>query len=649
MSTTLSPRQFVWSVAAFAAAALPATLWLPAGHSALLGLVVGIRLATARRRPQPWPGWLRVVLVAAFLFVVINQFGNILGRAPGGALLLSMLALKTTESATRRDARLLVTVSLFLIIAGFLMNQSISALLLGVGGAAVCFAALEMLSRPSVGGPDRSPFGRLAFGEVGLLLALAVPLTVALWLLFPRFSTPLWGTLDGNNGRSGLSNEMKPGDVRELMLDDSPAFRVTFDNGAKPDPNALYFRGPVLWEFDGETWRGAPFLAANQEPLPAPSAQDLSYEVIMEPSDQRLLFAADQAVEVSERANFSTEQRFIRFRQISELLSYRARSRLSTSVPVGRLPGQTRKFALRLPTGFDPKTVELALTWAAESGGDQRAIVRRAMQHFAEQEFRYTLAPPEILGSNRNDEFLFESRSGYCEHYAGAFAVLMRAAGVPTRVVTGFYGGKYNASGGYLLVANSRAHAWNEVLIGDAWERVDPTSAIPRERIDESANDALGNNRPAWLQGIYDQVDFASDWWNRAVLGFNAARQAQLLKPFGIDNADWQDLVGVLALVVAVLSLTWAGLVWWRSPKAKADPLAASYQRFCAKLAKAAVLRAVDEAPRDFAQRSAQALPAQASTILEITAEFEKLRYAVEPQSAQIQQFAERVKAFQVP
>ncbi len=600
--TLLSPMQFQCAVAALAAASLPALLWLQWPVSLCLLAILGIRTATVHRYPQAWPMWMRVGLIAALVALVFVNYGGFFGRGPGGALLLLMLALKATESASSRDARLIVCTSFFVLVASFLMSQSFMAMILSALATVVCFGALEVLSRPAVGGPSGSPFGRLGSKEVLTLLSLALPVTLALWMLFPRLATPLWGTTDNDNGRSGLSNTMTPASMAEMLVDDSPVMRIRFDNSARPDRNSLYFRGPVLWDLSADgTWTTGEFRGQFNRP-PAQSADDLSYEVILEPTDQRMLFLADQAVSVSEdRVFFNSEQRFFRNAPIADLLRYRGRSRLSTVVPTGQYVEQETKWALRLPPDRNPRTIALGQELAQQYQMPS-AIVAAALALYRDQPFRYTLSPPELLGINTTDEFLFDTRAGFCQHFASSFATLMRAAGVPTRVTTGFAGGEYRDKAGYFLVTKARAHAWNEVLIDGMWQRVDPTAQVPPERVDAAAREAFGDNQSDFVRALRERRDQMADWWNRTVLNFNAARQANLFKSFGVENAGWERLVGTLAAVLAGLGLLWALIIWLRDRKV-VNPVQAQYLAVLKRLAALGFAHEVNEGPRDLLMR----------------------------------------------
>lgn len=632
--------QFRYMLIALIGAALPCVLWLDAGNSALLFAIVAARYFSVRSNPKPWPAWLRVGLTIALTAGIWFQFGTLFGRAPGGALLLSMLAMKSTESAKRRDARVLVTTCLFVIVASFLMNQSVPALILSVIGSIACFAALEVLSRPALG-PTHSPFGSLGFSDAGWLLMLALPITVLLWLFVPRLGTPLWGTTQGNNGRTGLSDRMLPGSVAELLADDTPNMRIFFE-GTPPNPNLLYFRGPVLWNLNelGEWTTNNAMRYTSGRPAP-PQPSDIRYRVTLEPNDQRFLFVADQAISVSEGARFTFEQRFERFRPVNDLLTYTASSRLSTEIEVPNLPKMQTSAGLQLPLG-NPRTRAMAAKWREETT-DSRALVEKGLNFLRVENFRYNLAPADITSLERVDDFLFRTQEGYCEHYSGSFAFLMRAAGVPTRVVTGFAGGSFPVNADYLLVRNSDAHAWNEVYIDGKWIRVDPTSVLPRERI-------IGRPpRSPVDQGMFsafsDLSDRMAEWWNRAVLGFNANRQMTLLSPLGVENADWRDLIRVLGVGILIVVLIGAGILYWRRPRDSEALAVKAYRSLLRKLTKQGLTSTANEPPSAVLQRAAKQFPQSGLALLRLAGEFERLQYSLEnPTESATQAFVQTTR-----
>jgi hypothetical protein len=268
------------------------------------------------------------------------------------------------------------------------------------------------------------------------------------------------------------------------------------------------------------------------------------------------------------------------------------------------------------------------------------------------ESFYYTLAPPE-LGRDSIDDFLFETRQGFCEHYSSAFTYLMRAAGIPARVVTGYQGGYYNDSSSYLLVRQSDAHAWSEVwLEGRGWVRVDPTAAVSPLRVQLGARAAAGETAPwyqdEWLQQIRNQFDLVNRVWNDAIVQFNALRQQSVLTPFGIDHAEYADL---MATLIGTSTLLLGAFAWWtlRARRAATEPLDLAYQRLCRKLARAGAARAPHEGPLAYAARTAAAGVNPADLLGDLLADYAALRYGhAEPPREGVAAFARRVASLRV-
>ncbi len=606
----LSSFQFQWAAAAFSFAAMPALLWLRWPVSVLMVALLSARIFSARRITKAWPGWLRFLLLCTALAVVISSYGSILGRAPGGALLLLMMALKTTESSTKRDARLLVSVSFFVLIAGFLMEQSMLATLGAAVATVISFGALEVLVRP-VDSSTRSPFAKIAAGNVLWLLAVALPLAFALWMLFPRLASPLWGTAQSGQARTGLSDSVKPGSFAELLADDTPVMRVRFE-GQAPPANQLYFRGYVLWgiEADG-SWSARNLLRDTRGRL-QPSASDLRYEVSLETTGQSILYAADLATGIEQsEVFFSNERRFLRSTPVNDPMRYVASSRLSDRFPeqLDFSPATyLYRASIELPAQTNPRTRKLGEELAQRYNGDRAGIANEVLRMFRDGRFGYSMAPPEVLGINTTDGFLFDTQIGYCQHYANAFAWILRAAKVPTRIVVGYAGGRYYGFGSsdpYLLIKQERAHAWNEVLIDGNWVRFDPTAQIPPERIDDDTlRQMTGEGESEWLNALNNFRERASNWWSRTVLEFNAERQSNLLKPFGIDKANWQQLAIALMATLAAIGLVWWLVMLWRArERTTLHAVDLAYRKVLARLQKRGLQPEPDESAQAFARR----------------------------------------------
>ena len=481
----MDPQSRAWTLLAAGACLLPLLLQLPG----LLGAGIGAAgvLATLLSWRRPLPGWLRLLLALVLVGAVLASARFQLGRDTACALLAAMLAIKPAETSGLRDARSLLGFALFAPFATFLLDQGPLPLLLGLFGATLALAALLRLAELesgeiAAGVAPLPPWRR--FVAVWRLLAVGLPLALATFWLFPRLATPLWGVPERAIARPGLSDHMTPGAWLDVLGDDSTALRVQF-LGATPARAQMYWRGPVLWDYDGRTWTPARWLRSLP---PAPVRRGTprwDYQLELEPTDKRQLVALALPLAAPAGTRLSRDYGLYAERPLGSLTRWRMQSAPPQAFAMD-LPRTLRREALALPPGFNPRTVAMARQWRREAGDDDAAIARRAMQMIRDG-FGYTLATP-LLGHDAVDEFLFDYRAGYCEHFSSAFVVLMRAAGIPARVVTGYVGGYRNPIGGYWLVRNSDAHAWAEVwLPGRGWVRFDPTAAVAPERIRDAA------------------------------------------------------------------------------------------------------------------------------------------------------------------
>jgi transglutaminase-like putative cysteine protease len=478
-------------------------------------------------------------------------------------------------------------------------------------------------------------FGR----EFLLMLAVVMPLTVFLFLSVPRLNEPLWGTRENQwESRTGLSEEMSPGDITELLGDDTPVMRVTF-LADTPPRGSLYWRGPVLWQFDGRTWRGAPRLTSSgisEGRLRGPQSggnDDVRYRVVLEPTDRNWLHVLDLATGFPADSSRSLEGVVTRDRPVTGLYAFEAASRIDAPLPVLAYPGLQTAFGLRLPEALNPRTLALAQRWVGEVGGDPMTLAQRALAHIRNENFSYSLSPPPLVGANRIDEFLFETQRGFCEHYAAAFVVLMRSAGVPARVVTGYLGGDFNRIGGYWIVRNSDAHAWAEVLVaGQGWVRVDPTAAIAPERVEQDAGALPGQGLDgdyAWVRALRERADAVQAWWNNAVVRFDSLRQQAFFADLGINPGDWKQVAAWMTGGLIVLGLLTALVFHLQQRREPEDAARRLYRRFLKDLARRGIVAAANEGPSDLARRAAAALPQLAAPILAFTRAYETARYGV--------------------
>ncbi|MDH5834739.1 DUF3488 and transglutaminase-like domain-containing protein [Luteimonas kalidii] len=622
-SPRLSAASRAWTLAAGAACLLPLLPQLP---PAIAATAVATGLAvTALSRRRPLPNWVRVVLALALVGGVLGSYRFALGRDVACALLAVMLALKPGELASLRDARSLIGFALFAPFSTFLLDQGPLSLLLGLAGASCALVALLQLSAQESGDRAAStPWQRIA--TVARLVAIGLPLALVAFWLFPRIASPLWGVPDRILSRPGLSDEMAPGEWLDMMNDERPALRVTF-LGAAPPTSQMYWRGPVLMDYDGRTWRRAP--AMDGRPVPDTSAGPTvwDYRMDVEPTERRTLVA----LELTSVVPPGTRQNWDYTLHSDRPLTSVTRWRMAAVAPRGfepQLAPEVRTRALALPAGFNPRTLALARQWRREHGQDgDVAIVERALQ-MVRDEFGYTLSTP-LPGRHAADEFLFDWKRGFCEHFSSAFVVLMRAAGIPSRVVTGYAGGRRNPIGDYWIVRNEDAHAWAEVwLQGRGWVRVDPTAAVAPERIYDTIDDRAGSGFGA-LPGMTPMLDLG-DWlrrgWNDLVLGFDAARQLAMLRPLGLEGTGARGLVALFA-ACAGLALAW--MLWLTSRAQRSgDPVLRAWHRLGRRYARLGLARQAHEPALAWAARVAAARPHDGQALRALSARFARWRYA---------------------
>jgi transglutaminase-like putative cysteine protease len=618
---------------------------LPWWLSAALAVILGWRWWQRRQQAGRVPRWLKLPLLGLLTLGVIAWYGSLFGREPGAALAIGLLVLKLLETDSARDVRVATGFACFALMTALLFNQGMLPTLIVALGLLPALATLRALEPAQA----NVTLARSLIPGAGLLAA-ALPLALLAFVLIPRLGTPLWGAPAPDTARTGLSDSMSPGNFTELLTDDRPAMRVSFD-GAPPPPDERYFRAYVMWNYNGRSWRqAAARVHAATTPAPIEVAASIGYRISLLPTHQRVLPALDVPLDAPPNARLLTDREVLADKPVNEPLSYALHSALRYRLqPV--LDARSRRLGLQLPTGFNPRSVALASQWRQRYGADDAAIVRAALALFHDGGFRYTLAPAP-LGRDAVDDFLFTTHEGYCEHYSSSFTVLMRAAGIPARVVTGYQGGYWNKLGNYLLVRNSDAHAWSEVwLAGRGWMRVDPTAAVRPERVALGAAAAAGDQlawyRSDWLQGMRNQWDIVNRLWDQGVVGFDALRQRGLLTAFGVADVDTRTL-GILLAISCVIFIA-AGLGWalWR--RSSRDPLLAALRLLERKLARRGLARRGSEAPGHFLSRAARALPAQRTQLLQLAQAYLELRYAHDaPPAEPLRTFQRAVRNFRV-
>jgi protein-glutamine gamma-glutamyltransferase len=648
----IAARSGIAAALLFAASLLLTVGYAPWWCLAIGGGAVAWRLAIATgrvARPRRRRG-VRFVLgaiTAILVIAVAMNFRTLNGLAAGTALLVVMGALKLFESQTRRDDAIVIGSALFLLLAAALAGQSLWRMplyLLTIWGAAAAMAL--------VGHGDPLFTTRAAFRIAARAVAMSIPLALLCFIFFPRVAGQFWALQRAEVAKTGLSDEMSPGSFDKLVTEYEVSFRVRFA-GARPPQAALYWRGPVLNSFDGYTWRrarrgGALYVEAPVIPL----GNAVNYRVTLEPTNQNWMFALDTVDKSPRRDVYLTHDRqLISPYPITSVTSYDAVSHLFTrsDAPLSTLG---RRYETRLPLDRNPRARALAFDIRARTGSDEE-YARAVLEWFRTNGLEYTLEPG-ATSVDSVDTTLFDTKRGFCGHFASAYANLMRVAGVPARVVTGYLGGEWNPVGGYLIVRQSEAHAWTEIwLDGKGWTRVDPTVVVAPERLQRGVYDVMADSLPAtsvfmhnnaWFTYAANLWDGANQWWQDSVVEFNLRSQFDLLRKLGVEKPNWQHLGWAFA----------AGLVGWvvwvafslrRSlARGKPDRIAKAWLRAARKLEKVAAARAANEGPYDFARRIAVARPDMATSVEALAARYARLRYGPAANEEDIAQFEREVR-----
>ena len=638
-SPPLIQAQVFWLGALLLSAQWP--LW---GHILTWNAVAGAALVVARvALPPKWRAltrhrrWLLPLLAIAGALAIRSDLGYFLARDPCVEFLYLLVGIKFIESRDTRDGTLLICLALFLSLTQFFYLQTIASalsmvpVLIALGGA---LAALR-------GGASAEAISdwRGHIRATTRLILQGIPLALLVFVLFPRLAGPLWGTPTEAGGRSGLSDSMRPGSISDLSLSDAVAFRVDF-NGPPPPPADRYWRGPVLSRFDGAEWRAMYRFVQGKFVPRQPRA--IEYTVTLEPHGKNWLFALEQpsalprsptndplAQAGSDIAYLTYDQQLVAKSPVSQAIRYTQRSSLRDSYPG---TDENRREALQLPPS-NPRTLAFAKEMRQRYDSD-RAYVNAVLAWFHNEPFVYTLSPGERIEHDPVDGFLFDTRRGFCEHYAGAFTVLLRAAGIPARVVTGYQGGEMNPDGDYMIVRQSDAHAWTEAMLDGQWQRFDPTAAVAPSRIERGLGAAMSAGEPVpyfarlemtWIKSLRLQWDAVNYQWQRGVVGFNLERQRDLLRDFGLENVRPWQMVAAVAGIVFLWGVLLLGAA--RLRRSRVDAEVALWNALCRRLARAGLTRAPEEGPIAYTRRAGERWPQWSGVLARIGQRYAQLHY----------------------
>jgi protein-glutamine gamma-glutamyltransferase len=647
-------RDTLFLLLVIAAVVLPQVVHLPLWCS---GLVAGVLVwrGTLAWKSQPLPSrWWLVTLLVIAVAATFATHRTILGRDAGVTLLVILLALKTLELRAQRDAFVVFFLGFFCMLSNFLFSQSLLtafAMLVALMGLLTALVNAHM----PVGKPPLMAAAKIA----GKMALLGAPIMVVLFMLFPRLA-PLWGMPGGPfQGKSGLSANMRVGTIAHLALDDSIAMRIKFED-KPPAGRDVYLRGPVLSSFDGREW--LPAIGSSQPSNLKVSGQAFNYEVTLEASNKPWLFTLDAAASAPLMTGYqlrmTPDLQWLTNRPITELIRYKAQSHTQFSYGPEKTDLSLQSY-VSLPKDYNPRTLQLAADIKRDARfveADAKTLTNEVMKKLRTGGYEYTLEPG-VYGDNTADEFWFDRKAGFCEHIASSFVILMRAMGVPARVVTGYQGGEFNAVDGYWVVRQSDAHAWAEVwqagtndetkdgsIIG-SWVRVDPTSAVSPQRIDSlqrlsAPSSAFGGvmaslwtntvgtgyNPLLQLRAVWDAVN---NTWNQKILNYSEATQLNVLKNLGFTSPSWADLSYVLIAIIVLASLL--GVAWTSWDKRQHDPWLRLLTSVRTRLMKSGTAIHPNISPRALAQHAVSHFGNSAKPLAAWLIQLEELRYQKRP------------------
>jgi transglutaminase-like putative cysteine protease len=628
-----------WATSAFAAGVLlnadRVPPWVPVAALIFVCWRLAVAWRPARVLRLPGTAW-RSVMALLLVGAVLVRFRTLNGLSAGTALLVLMGASKLLETRQRRDQYVVIGAGLFLLLAACLDRQGLLRAPLYLLHVWLCCAAIAVVSYGAVttGANAAAMFdGHGAVRAAGRALLFAVPFAIVLFLFFPRLPGAFWSLPRTDSASTGLGDTMSPGSITDLTSSYDTAFRVRFE-GSVPPPEELYWRGPVLHRFDGYTWSRTPPTFRRPKPLEY-LGTPYRYRVSLEPSSQRWWLALDTpTAKPDAKAYFTDDYELVGVDPIAQTTTFSAVSYTRT-----RSSAAIDRYSLQRDTawisGRNEKSQSFARQLRARTA-DDGAYVDAVLDFFRKGGFEYSLTPPP-LAADSIDDFIFNTRRGFCGHFASAFVALMRAAGVPAHVVTGYLGGEWNPSGGYFIVRQSDAHAWAEVwLQGRGWTRIDPTAVVEPERLRRGILDLLPNAVSAperllhaspWLTQLFQRWDAANTWWNDHVLKFDFNAQLDILGHLGFDSPDLRTLSWAFAAGL----VGWLGWIAWQigrsTPPPRPDRLARAYSRLCGKMERAGVAREPYQGPLAYAATIRERRPDLENDVRALFEQYATLRY----------------------
>ncbi len=589
-------------------------------------------------------------LTVAIVLMVFFSHGTLIGRDAGISLLVAMCAIKLLEVSTHRDVYITVLIGFFVLVTHLFYSYSLLFMLYLLVCLILLLSTLLEVSRC-----EHIKYAHIknniAFSST--ILLQSVPIMLILFFFFPRFASPLWGLPNESlSSSTGLSNSMEIGSINSLIQSDAVAFRVEFKD-ASPENKHLYWRGPVLTQTDGRSWYTNAAANSHQRfttHVPFSETKNIvSYTVTMEPSKNPWIFALDLPTSIPRNSRLTSNYQLIYNEPINGPILYRTRSALNYKI--GKNNPHELSESLQLPEGINPRTVAYGKALGDRYANSQY-IINAVLDHFNKNDFSYTLTPPLLNTDNPIDLFFFNTKRGFCEHYSAAFTILLRAAGIPARIVTGYQGGETNPIGNYLIVRQRDAHAWVEVWLDDiGWMRVDPTSAIAPNRIESGSSEIFPNSEKSELFSLYNpmlinlrySLDWVNNQWTQWVINYDYNQQSSFLNKLGLQ--DWSKILFTMVVLLMLFCGMLAIYILHKS-KINLSPQNNYWNKFCHKLSKIGFTKHPYEGPRDYYRRIVHIRPDLNDEIKPIFDTYIKINYASQNRKLLEKHFKQTIKKF---
>lgn len=630
MESTINPRVLVFLLLAIGLITLPHISHIPLSLFATFSILLAWRFICIWKIIYLPNKAVLLLLTISAIFLLYKQHQGILGRDAGTSLFVIALALKLLEIKTERDLYLVNYLAFVVASSQFLYQQSI---LMAVYILFVCCVLLATLISINSQKPETLP----ALVTAAKIVFQALPISIVLFVLFPRIEAPRWMLFDQqHSAKTGLSDSLEPGAISQLGLSDELVFRAKF-TGQLPPPNKRYWRGPVYSYTDGQRWTEINTSRKQKKVKQIIySGRQYQYTLMIEAQDKNWVFALDMPESFPQSLRKNQQYQLINLENKHQRAEYKFTS--YTQYNTGDITQIERKDNLQLPAEASDNIKQLVKQLHG-FGPDPEVFIQSLLSYFKNENFHYTLRPP-LMGDKPIDTFLFERRYGFCSHYATAFVYLMRVAGFPARVVGGYQGGEFNQLGGFLEIKQANAHAWAEVwLEGKGWVRFDPTAAIAPERIEQDVNIDLqistgvvnfspmftdASKALSWMKQarqLWSNIDYS---WQRWVINYDSNNQSKFLSSWGIDDIKtiFYWLLSSIAFITAILA--WIIL---RKKQRKIEKEQMLYLLFCKKMAKAGVEKQAGETVQSFCLRIQKQCPELAEQVLKITKIYTRLRY----------------------